>query len=166
MIDKFIQIENNKDILKIGLKDKNGKPILDKKGEVVYWEFDLADIELPLKYNKCEYEHKRNTQNVRNQFVIIDKRQDKKGKYLLSANEEEKAKVLVEFYKAEEKTLDLFLGEGGVKKFLNGRNYYWDMFDDISKAVEPILPLFKNTMDNITDRIKGKYSDKEENVLE
>jgi len=166
MIDKFVKIENDRDILRIGLTDKNDKPILDEKGEVVYWQFDLADIELPLKYSKCEADHRKNQQNVKMKFIVIDKKQDKKGKYLLSSNEEEKAKVLVEFYKAEEKALDLFLGEGGTKKFLNGRNYYWDMFEDISKTVEPVLPMFKNTMDNITNRIKNKYSDKEENVIE
>ena len=73
-----------------------------------------------------------------------------------------------EFYKKEEDLLDVFLGKSGVKKYLNGRNYYWDMFNDINEALEPLLPLFQNTMDNIGNRIKDKYSKSqtEENVLE
>lgn len=166
MIENYVKVNNQKDILRIGLKDMNDKPILDEKGEVVYWQFDLGDIELPLKFNKCEAEHKQNIKNLKHQFFLIDKKQDKKGKYLLSANEEEKAKALRDFYRAEEKTLDLFLGEGGVKKFLNGRNYYWDMFNDIASAIEPILPLLEKSMSSIEDRIKEKYESKESKVLE
>lgn len=167
MIDNNIKIKDT-DILRIGLQNSKGEPILDKKGETVHWVFDLADIELPLKYNKLESRHKQNLEWVRNQFIIIDKKQDVKGKYLLSKNEEEKIRAMNEFYKKEEELLDVFLGKGGVKKYLNGRNYYWDMFDDINEALEPLLPLFQNTMDNIGNRIKDKYSKSqtEENVLE
>ena len=165
MIENYVKVNNQKDILKIGLTDMNDKPILDEKGEVVYWQFDLGDIELPLKFNKCEAEHKQNIKNLKHQFFLIDKKTDKKGKYLLSANEEEKAKALRDFYRAEEKTLDLFLGEGGVKKFLDGRGYYWDMFNDIASAIEPILPLLEKSMSSIEDRIKEKYENKESAVL-
>ena len=166
MIENYVKVNNQKDILKIGLTDMNDKPILDEKGEVVYWQFDLGDIELPLKFNKCEAEHKQNIKNLKHQFFLIDKKTDKKGKYLLSANEEEKAKALRDFYRAEEKTLDLFLGEGGVKKFLDGRGYYWDMFNNIASAIEPILPLLEKSMSSIEDRIKEKYENKESAVLE
>lgn len=166
MIDNYVNINTKKDILKIGLKDENDKPILDEKGEVVFWQFDLGDIELPLKYNQCEREHRKNQQDVRMRFIAIDKKEDVKGKYLLSRNEEEKLKVLKDYYCAEEKTLNLFLGDNGVKKFLNGRNYYWDMFEDISEVLKPVLPLFENSLTSISDRIKDKYSKKEENVIE
>lgn len=163
---EYINLKNDKDILRIGLRDSNGKDILDEKGEVTYWQFDLADIELPLKFNKSEFQHKRNIENLRNQFIIIDKKEDKKGKYLLSFNEEEKAKALLVFYKEEEKALDMFLGENGVKKFLNGRNYYWDMFDDIADALIPVLPMLERNLKSIEERIKDKYKEtKEEDVL-
>ena len=162
-----IKINNQKDILKIGLTDMNDKPILDEKGEVVYWEFDLSDIELPLKWNKIEFNSKKNREYVRNQFIIIDKKQDVKGKYLLSKNEEEKIKVMNEYYKRETENINSFLGEEGVEKFLNGRKPYWDMFDDINDAIKQVLPKFENVFDNINNRIKEKYKENnEENVLE
>lgn len=161
----FIQLKN-KGIIKIGLKDSEGKEILDDKGNIVCLEFDLEDIELPLKYNKCDYQHQKNVEYLRNQFLVIDKKEDKKGKFLLSANQEAKAKALKEFYQNEIKALDLFLGEGGTKKLLNGRSPYWDMFDDISNILKPIEPLLKQGFDNVFDKIKSKYSKKqEENVI-
>jgi hypothetical protein len=154
----FIQLKKN-NILKIGIKDAEGKETRE------HLEFDLEDIELPLKLNKCEYEHSRNVRYVQEQFVIIDKREDKKGKYLLSYNEEEKCKVLSEFYKREMDSLDLFLGQGGTKKLLNGRNPYWNMYNDINEILKPILPLFKKTIENIPKTIKEKYENKKEDVL-
>jgi hypothetical protein len=157
-MEKFVQLKKD-NILKIGIKNSEGK----ETGE--HLEFDLEDIELPLKLNKCESEHSRNVRYVQEQFVIIDKREDKRGKYLLSYNEEEKCKVLSEFYKREMDSLDLFLGQGGTKKLLNGRNPYWNMYNDISEILKPILPLFKKTIDNIPNIIKTKYETKEEDVL-
>lgn len=93
-MEDFIQLKED-NILRIGIKDKEGNPT----GE--HLEFDMEDIELPLKLNKCEADHRKNVMYVRNQFIVIDKRQDKKGKYLLSFNEEEKIKTLQEFYKRE-----------------------------------------------------------------
>lgn len=157
-MEEFIQLKKS-NILKIGIKDFEGK----ETGE--HLEFDMEDIELPLKLNKCEIEHRRNVKYVHDQFTVIDKREDKKGKFLLSANEEEKCKVLSEFYKREMEALDLFVGVGGTKKLLNGRNPYWNMYDDINEMLEPILPLLKKSIDNIPSQIKEKYNSKEEAVL-
>ena len=79
MIENYVKVNNQKDILKIGLSDMNEKPILDEKGEVVYWQFDLGDIELPLKFNKCEADHKQNIKNLKHQFFLIDKKTRQKG---------------------------------------------------------------------------------------
>lgn len=156
----FIQLKKD-NIVRIGIKDSEGK----NTGE--HLEFDLEDIELPLKYQECAEQHKKNVNYIRNQFVIINKRQDKKGKKLLSANEEEKIKLMKEFYKREEGALDLFLGKDGTKKLLNGRNPYYSMYDDIDEILEPIMPLLKGSFENIESKIKQKYSNnKESNVLE
>jgi hypothetical protein len=96
------------------------------------------------------------------QFVIIDKKEDKKGKYLLSWKEEEKIKVLQEFYKREAEALDLFLGKDGTKKLLNGRNPYYSMYEDISEMLEPILPKLKLRTEDIINKVKQKYNDKKE----
>lgn len=161
-----IKINNQKDILKIGLTDMNDKPILDEKGEVVYWEFDLTDVELLLKYQQIEPTHKKNVQWLKNQLLIIEKRQDVKGKSFLSKNEEDKVKAIKTYYQKEAENINTFLGKKGVEKFLNGRNYYFEMFDDIADVLEEILPIINKKMKSITALIKEKYKKEEENVLE
>lgn len=146
----YIQLKKN-NILKIGIKDSDGKDTGN------YLEFDLEDIDLSLKLNECQKKHNENVQNVKRQFIIIDKKQDKQGKVLLSWKEEEKINVLKKFYRDEADALDLFLGKGGTKKLLNGRNPYWTMYDDINDMLKPILPKLKLSMDDIVDKIKSKY---------
>lgn len=143
-------------ILRIGIKDANGVDT----GE--HLEFDLEDISLPLRLNECDEKHRKNLEFLKNQFIIIDKKEDKKGKKILSWKEEEKIKVLQEFYKREMEALDLFLGQGGTRKLLNGRNPYYSMYEDISEMLEPILPKLKLRADDIANRIKEKYSNKKE----
>lgn len=150
--ENFIQIKKN-NVLKIGIKDENGVDT----GE--YLEFDMDDIEFPLRINKCDIEHRKNIKNLQNYFAIIDKKEDKQGKYVLSWKEEEKIKYLKKFYEDEMRVLDMFLGEGGTKKLLNGRNPYYSMYEDIEKMLEPIMPLLKKSMININDAIKEKYKD-------
>ena len=151
----FIQLKKD-NILRIGIKDANGVDT----GE--HLEFDLEDIELPLRLKQCEAKHYKNVEFVRNQFVIINKKEDKKGKFYLSANEEEKIKVLQEFYKRETEALDLFLGDGGTKKMLGGRNPYISMYDDINEMLAPILPKIQIRAEDIMNKIKGKYGEKKE----
>ena len=157
----FIQLKKD-NILRIGIKDTEG----NDTGE--HLEFDMEDIELPLRLNECEAKHRKNMDFLKMQFVIIDKKEDKKGKFILSWKEEEKLKVLQEFYKRETEALDLFLGENGTKKLLNGRKPYYSMYEDISEILEPIMPKLKLRADDIANKIKEKYSNKatEKNVLE
>ena len=70
-----------------------------------------------------------------------------------------------EFYRDMEKAMDLFLGEGGTKKFLNGKSPYWEMFDDLSEAIEPFLEKMKISVSDMTARIKNKYKIKESDIL-
>lgn len=157
----FIQLKKD-NTLRIGIKDIQG----NDTGE--HLEFDLEDIELPLRLNECEAKHRKNLEYLRNQFVIIDKKEDKKGKFILSWKEEEKLKVLQEFYKREMEALDLFLGQNGTNKLLNGRKPYYSMYEDINDMLVPILPKLKLKADDIANKIKEKYSNKatEKNVLE
>lgn len=160
-MEDVIQLKKN-NILKIGIKDANG----NDTGE--HLEFDMEDIELPLRLNECEARHRKNLEFLKMQFVIIDKKEDKKGKFILSWKEEEKLKILQEFYKREMESLDLFLGQNGTNKLLNGRKPYYSMYEDISEMLEPIMPKLKLSADNIANKIKEKYSSKtnEKNVLE
>lgn len=157
----FIQLKKD-NILRIGIKDIKG----NDTGE--HLEFDLEDIELALRLNECDAKHRKNLEYLKNQFIIIDKKEDKKGKFILSWKEEEKIKVLQEFYKREMEALDLFLGQNGTKKLLNGRNPYYSMYDDINEMLEPIMPMLELRADDIANKIKEKYSNKatEKNVLE
>ena len=157
----FIQLKKDS-ILRIGIKDSDG----NDTGE--HLEFDLEDINLALRLNECDERHRKNLEFLRNQFIIIDKKEDKKGKKILSWKEEEKLKVLQEFYKREMEALDLFLGENGTKKLLNGRNPYYSMYEDINDMLKPILPKLKLRADDIAKKIKDKYSNvnnQEKNVL-
>jgi hypothetical protein len=157
----FIQLKKD-NILRIGIKDIEGKDT----GE--HLEFDMEDIELPLRLNECEARHRKNLEFLKMQFVIIDKKEDKKGKFILSWKEEEKLKILQEFYKREMEALDLFLGQNGTNKLLNGRKPYYSMYEDINDMLVPILPKLKLKADDIANKIKEKYSNKatEKNVLE
>lgn len=146
----FIQLKKD-NILRIGIKDSEGKDTGN------HLEFDLEDIELPLRLSECEERHKKNIDYLKKQFVIIDKKEDKKGKKLLSWKEEEKFKLLSEYYKKEMEALDLFLGEGGCKKLLNGRNPYYSMYDDINEMLEPILPKIQIRTEDIKNKIVSKY---------
>lgn len=158
-MENFIQLKKD-NVLKIGIKDSDGKDTGN------FLEFDLEDIELGLKLNQCQKKHNENIQNVKRQFIIIDKKEDKKGKQLLSWKEEEKIKVLKQFYKDEADALDLFLGKNGTRKLLNGRKPYWTMYDDINEMLKPILPKLKLSMDGVVDKIKKKYKETgKENTL-
>lgn len=162
---EYINLKERKDILQLGFKDKDDNIVKDKKGNEVFIEFDLGDIELPLKYNKCINQIEQARKNLKAQFIIIDKKQDHKGKTLLSSNETEKVKVTKQFYKDMEIAMDLFLGQGGTKKFLNGKNPYWEMWDDIDEMLKPYYNKMKLTISDMTDRIKEKYKVTESDVL-
>ena len=156
MTDNFIKL-NRSDILRLGIMTEDGKDT----GEVL--EFDLEDIELPLRYQELLEKDKKNKENLRNQMIIIDKRQDVKGKKLMSKNEEDKIKALNEFFKKEIEIYNLFLGENGVQKLLNGRRIGWSSLEEIDEIiVKQIAPHLDLSMTKISDKIKQKY--KETNI--
>ena len=118
----------------------------------------MEDIELPLKYQELIEKDKKNKEALRNLFIIIDKRQDVKGKKLLSKNEEDKIKAINEFFKKEAEVYNMFLGERGVEKLLNGRKLGWTTLQEIDEIIEKqISPYFKISMDDITKKVKEKY---------
>lgn len=154
----------------IQLKKKNTLvfDIQDEEGNLTgeKLEFDMEDIELPLRYQECIERHKRNIQSAEFLITAIDKKQDHSGKKMMSSNQEEKQKVINEFYKREMETLDMVLGKDGCKKLLNGRKPYYSMFSDISEIMENILPIIKANVVDTKEKIKEKYKEKETDVLE
>lgn len=163
---EYITLKKRTDILKLGLKDENGNVIKDLTGKEVYLEFDLGDINLPLKYNKCIDAVDTAKKNLKGQFIIIDKKPDqKKGKNRLSVNDEARVKAVKQFYKDMEIAMDMFLGQGGTRKFLNGKSPYWEMWDDIDEMLKPYYDKMHLTLSDMTDRIKEKYKVRESEVL-
>lgn len=159
MMDNYIQLKKN-NVIKIGIKDAEGNDTGN------YLEFDLEDISLPLRIQQLEEEHKKNLNYLKMQFALIDKKEEKSGKKLFTNKEEEKMKVLIEFYDRESKTMDLVLGEGGTAKMLNGRKPYYEMFNDIMEALEPLEPIFKKGYENVKNKIVEKYKIKDTDVME
>lgn len=150
------------------IKDNQGNVVIESKPTGEYLEFDLEDIELPFKYQEIIERLKKSRQNLKNQFAIIEKKQDHKGKKLMSSNEEEKMKALNKFYKEQIEIYNIFLGENGVQKLLNGRKLRWTTLSEIDELIEKqIAPKLNITLDSITKKIKSKYNiKKEDNVLE
>lgn len=147
-----ISIKKPQGILQYGILDENGK----ETGE--YLEFDTEDIELALRLNSVNKLHHENLKNLKTQFLIINKKEDIKDKHsILTRNEIEKIKATKKFYQDEEKAMDLFLGEGGTKKLLNGRKPYYTMFNDMLEMIKPIVPKLTKTIDDIIDSVKTKY---------
>ena len=161
----YIKLKQRKDVLKLGIMDEEDNIVRDNEGNEVYIEFDLGDVDLPLNYNKCLNQINNARTNLKNQFIIIDKKKDHKGKQLLSSNEEAKVKAMKTFYNEMEQSMDLFLGEGGTKKFLNGKNPYWEMWDDLNEALKPYLDKMELTVTDMSKRIKEKYKVTESDVL-
>lgn len=162
MTDNVIKL-NKSDVLTLKIQTADGK----ETGEVL--EFDPGDIELPLIYQELIEKDKKNKEQLRNQLMIIDKRQDVKGKKLLSKNEEDKIKALNEFMGKEKEVYNMFLGKDGVEKLLNGRKLTWTSLQEIDEIIEKqIAPYLNLSMDNITNKIKEKYgqANKQSEILE
>lgn len=151
MTEDFIQLAKS-DVLTLKIKTDTG----EFTGETL--TFDLDDPDLLLRYQDLIEQDKKNWQNTRNEIIIIEKQQDHKGKKLLSSNQEAKIRATSKFFKKEQEIFDMFLGEGGTAKLLNGRKFSWGTMAEIKKIiVEQIAPYLNKTMDNLTEKVKAEY---------
>lgn len=158
--ENFIQLKKD-NILKIGIKDAEG----NDTGE--HLEFDLESVEYPLKLNECDKKIKKITSELNAKLVVIKKRQDVKGKYILSKNQEDEIRAWKEFYDKGMEAFDGFFGKDGCKKLLNGREPYYTMFNDFADIAGQIVPQININAEDIKKKIKSRYSNvKEKNVLE
>lgn len=154
--DNVIQLKESKEVLRLRIKDENG---VDTGN---YLEFNLGDLDYLLVLQDMMEADKKNRAYLKNQYEIIDKKQDHKGKKLFSANEEAKIKATNEFYKKEAEIYDMFLGKDGVKKLLNGRKLTPATLDEIDEIIEKaILPKLQIKAEDIKKNIMEKYSNKE-----
>ena len=152
-MEKFIQLEKD-NILRLGIKDSDGTDT----GNIL--EFDLTDIELPLKYQELIFKDKKNREELQNQLVIIEKKQDVKGKGLVTKNQEAEIRAIMDFFKKEKSVYDLFLGEGGTEKLLNGRKLSWSTLKEIDSIIEnQIFPYIKKNMSEMKEKVKETYGE-------
>lgn len=154
-----IQLKND-NLFKIGIKNNEGQDT----GEVI--TIDMEDIELPLKLQECETKIKQNEMWLGIQKKQIESRPDKKGKKLLSANQESLIKLLNEFYARQTKAWEIFLGDGAISKILCGRKPYYTMFVELNEQLIPLMPKIKENCKSIQEKIKAKYNKKETDVME
>lgn len=153
--DNYIQLKKDKNTIRFGIKDENGNDTGN------FLEFNLTNIDLLEKYQKLLDGDKKNRANLRNQLAIIDKKQDHKGKKLLTYKQEQELNAYKEFYKKEIEIYNLFLGENGVQKLLNGREMTWFTLNEINEIIEKVIyPKLKINAKNVRQEIMSKYSDK------
>lgn len=159
-MEKTIKLEKD-NIVRLEIETSDGKPT----GE--HLEFDMEDITIFDRYQKMIDEDKKNRQQLNNKFTIIDRQQDftRKGK-VLSNNAYQRYEALKEFFKKEVDVYNMFLGENGVQKLLNGRAITWSSLATIDRYIdEQILPNIDIDMDSIADKVKEKYSKKDNTEL-
>lgn len=160
MTDNFVQL-NKDDVLRLEIRTDKGEPT----GE--FLEFDLEDIELPLRYQDMIEKDRKNKEYLQNQLVVIEKRQDVKGKKLLSKNQEDKIRAINDFFNKEKEVYNMFLGERGVEKLLNGRKLSWTCLREIDEIIEKqIAPKLDFSMEKITDKIKKTYGKNKQEEIE
>ena len=154
-VENEIKLNKSKDILRLKIKDEDGKDTGN------FLEFNLGDLDYLLVLQDMMEADKKNREYLKNQYTIIDKKQDHKGKKLFSSNEEAKIKATNEFYKKEAEIYDMFLGKDGVKKLLNGRKLTLARLDEIDEIIEKaILPKLQIKAEDIKKDIMAKYSNK------
>ena len=153
--NNIIQLKKAKDILRLKIKDEDGNDTGN------FLEFNLGDLDYLLILQDMMEADKKNREYLKNQYTIIDKKQDHKGKKLFSSNEEAKIEATNEFYKKEAEIYDMFLGKDGVKKLLNGRKLTLARLDEIDEIIEKaILPKLQIKAEDIKKDIMAKYSNK------
>jgi len=132
-------------------------------GETI--EFDLVDISLPMRFNKAYLEVEKSLRWLEGQIALKDKdASDSEKVGLLTKGEEKLLKAWDKSFKDMRKAMDNFLGEGGCQKVFGDRNYL-EMWSDLFDALEPHIEKMGIRNEDIKNRIKAKYSKKDEGVL-
>lgn len=146
-----------KDIYTIRLNDENG----NYTGNNI--EFNMADIDLALKYNNVLEEIDKVKKHIKTQEIIIRKKQDVKGIYL-SKNEKAIYELYSKGYKDMRSAMDKFLGKDGCQKIFGDINYI-EMFNDLDTMLRPHFEKMGMSMKNIKNRIQEKYKIEKDNTI-
>lgn len=154
-MNEYIQLKK-RNVFKLGIKDEEGNIKLDNNGNEISIVFDLEDISTVDRYNKCLELNKKALSDLKRELLIINKKQDSKGKGYLTKNQQAKVDAMKKYYAKTEEAMDLFLGEGGTQKIF-GDIRYLTMFDDLAEMLKPIMPKLKVNVESIEKQIKEKY---------
>lgn len=163
---EILEDENNSQgSINVKKKDIYTIHINDEKGNYTGndLEFNLADVDLGLKYNNAIEEIDKIKNHIKAQEIIINKRQDVPGKYL-SKNQKELHQLYSQGYKDMRKAMDSFLGKNGCQKIFGDINYI-EMFNDLTEWLKPEINKMGLGIKNIKNRIEKKYSVKKDNVI-
>lgn len=158
----FIKLEGSKDTKKFWITTKEGK----ETGE--YIEINLEGLGILDRIDQFYHDYPKNRKWIRDELLIIQKKQDftKKGQ-LMSNNQRLEYEAVKKYYNMQKNTFNLFLGENGVDKLLYGRELEWDTIEEIEKLIsEQIIPQLDVTMNKISDKIIKKYNVSKEDAEE
>ena len=163
MEENIVQIKRI-DSIKLKLVDEQG----EATGEYLYVK--VKDVEAPIRFQNMIDETQRIGIELRDKLKIIEKQQDHevKGK-IFTAKQQAQYDALKEYFDKRTDVYNMFLGENGVQKLLNGQQATWDTFEWIDEVIEKqILPHIDMTFKGMTDKIREKYkvNIKENDVLE
>lgn len=139
-------------------KDNTYKIEVNDKGE--YIEFDLLDIELPMKCLNASKELSKQN-NIHRQKIIAVEKQYKDNQELLFIN---KHNADMEYCNKMRKIFDSFLGEGACEKIF-GKTNRIGMFDDLFEQLAPHFNKMQINIEKVKSKLIEKYSHKEQDVL-
>ena len=158
-MEKEIKLSKSNE-LRLKITTDDGK---DTGNELI---FDLEDIGLSLRYQEMLERDKKNKEWLQKEYAAIEKRPDAKGKKLLSKNEEDKLKAINKFFEEEVEVYNMFLGENGVQKLLNGRKVGWNTLLEVDEIIEKqVIPYFEKQAKDIEERIMNKYKIQNKEVI-
>jgi len=161
-MEEKLTLKNKTNVLTINIYRENG----EYTGNNLV--FNLKNLDTIGKYDEMHQKLTKNTKWYNDQKIIIRKQQDFKSKDSLMTNNEKKLYELnKEYLKKQIKAFDLFLGDGGVNKVLDGDSFDLDSILIIRDYIEKqILPYLKISKENIVKEMNEKYGLKIEDVLE
>lgn len=152
MKENIIQLKES-DVIKLKIRTNEGVETGD------FLSFNLGSIDWMDKLNEMKEKDKKNKNKLKEKLHIIEKRKDVNNKKSLNKYQLERAEILKEFLIEEEKVYNIFLGENGVKKLLNGEELTWYSLIDIDEIIEKqIYPYLKKSAEKLEEKIKKKYA--------
>lgn len=138
-------------------KDNVYKIEVNDKGECI--EFDLLDIELPIKLINASEELKKQKRIYNGKIKSLNKQENNPKNLMLKQYELDK-----EFCQTMRKVLDSFLGENACQKIFGNTNRI-GMFDDFFIQLEPHLDKIAINVEKIKENLLEKYKPIMENKI-